>query len=54
MNVLVGGFKNSIALQPISIEGTNGLNIAAGIAAIRLFQDFKNAAELAGRLRDLQ
>jgi hypothetical protein len=35
-NVLVGGFKNSIALQPISIEGQNGLNIAAGVAALSL------------------
>jgi hypothetical protein len=35
-NVLVGGFKKSIALQPISIEGQNGLNVAAGIAALNL------------------
>ncbi|HTT77413.1 MAG TPA: DUF992 domain-containing protein [Candidatus Binataceae bacterium] len=35
-NVLVGGFKNSIALQPISIEGQNGLNVAAGIAQLSL------------------
>jgi hypothetical protein len=26
-NVLVGGFKKSIALQPVSIEGQNGLNV---------------------------
>jgi len=26
-NVLVGGFKSSIALQPVSIEGQNGLNV---------------------------
>jgi len=31
-NILVGGFKKSIALQPVSIEGQNGLNVAAGIA----------------------
>ena len=31
-NVLVGGSGNSIALQPVSIEGTTGLNVAAGIA----------------------
>jgi hypothetical protein len=35
-NVLVGGFKNSIALQPITIEGQNGLNVAAGVAAMSL------------------
>ena len=31
-NVLVGGSNNSIALQPVSVEGTTGLNVAAGIA----------------------
>jgi hypothetical protein len=35
-NVLVGGSGNTIALQPVSIEGTTGLNVAAGIAAITL------------------
>lgn len=35
-NVLVGGFNHSIALQPVSIEGQNGLNIAAGVAALTL------------------
>src|SRR6266446_780623 len=35
-NVLLGGFKNSIALQPISIEDENGLNVAAGIAELSL------------------
>jgi hypothetical protein len=35
-NVLVGGFDKSIALQPISIEGNTGLNVAAGIGAINL------------------
>ncbi|MGH7779902.1 MAG: DUF992 domain-containing protein [Candidatus Binataceae bacterium] len=35
-NVLLGGFKNSIALQPISVEGQNGLNIAAGVAQLTL------------------
>jgi hypothetical protein len=40
-NVLVGGFKKSIALQPVSIEGQNGLNVAAGIAALSLKFDQK-------------
>jgi hypothetical protein len=35
-NVLVGGFDKSFTLQPVSIEGNTGLNIAAGIGAIQL------------------
>jgi hypothetical protein len=35
-NVLLGGSGNSIALQPVSIEGTTGLNVAAGIAEMTL------------------
>lgn len=35
-NVLTGGFKDSFALQPVSIEGNTGLNVAAGIAQISL------------------
>jgi uncharacterized protein DUF992 len=35
-NVLVGGSKNSIALQPVSIEGNTGLNVAGGIGALTL------------------
>jgi hypothetical protein len=35
-NVLVGGLDKSIALQPLSIEGNKGLNVAAGIGAISL------------------
>ena len=35
-NVLVGGLDKSIALQPVSLEGMTGLNVAAGIGAIRL------------------
>jgi hypothetical protein len=35
-NVLLGGFHKSIALQPVSVEGQNGLNVAAGIAAMSL------------------
>ena len=35
-NVLVGGSANSIALQPLSIQGTTGLNVAAGVAALTL------------------
>jgi len=35
-NVLIGGFDQSIALQPLSFEGQNGLNVAAGVAALAL------------------
>jgi hypothetical protein len=35
-NVLVGGSGNSIALQPVSIEGTTGLNVAAGVAEMTM------------------
>jgi len=35
-NVLVGGFRHSIMLQPLSIEGSTGLNVAAGIGSITL------------------
>ena len=34
--MLVGGMDGSIALQPLSIEGTTGLNVAAGVAMIDL------------------
>jgi hypothetical protein len=35
-NVLVGGNDRSIALQPLSVQGQIGLNVAAGIAEIAL------------------
>lgn len=35
-NVLVGGSGNTISLQPLSIEGSTGLNVAAGVAALTL------------------
>ena len=35
-NVLVGGARNTISLQPLSIEGTTGINVAAGIAQMVL------------------
>jgi hypothetical protein len=38
-NALVGGFEKSIALSPLSIEGTTGLNVAAGIGAMELTHD---------------
>jgi hypothetical protein len=35
-NALIGGVNNSFALQPLSIEGQSGLNIAAGVASLEL------------------
>jgi Protein of unknown function (DUF992) len=33
---LLSGFKDLIALQPLSVEGIQGINIAAGITGIML------------------
>lgn len=35
-NFLVGGPQNAYALQPVSLQGQTGLNVAAGIADIEL------------------
>jgi Protein of unknown function (DUF992) len=35
-NVLIGGFKQSINLQPVSVQAQTGLNVAAGIASLHL------------------
>jgi hypothetical protein len=35
-NVLVGGSLSGIALQPLSVSAQQGINIAAGIAALEL------------------
>ncbi|MDR3484136.1 MAG: DUF992 domain-containing protein [Bradyrhizobium sp.] len=35
-NFLVGGAENAYALQPISLQGQTGLNVAAGVAGIEL------------------
>ncbi|HJW41876.1 MAG TPA: DUF992 domain-containing protein [Rhizomicrobium sp.] len=35
-NVLIGGLDKSFALQPVSVEGNQGLNVAAGVGAITL------------------
>lgn len=35
-NVLVGGSNNSIALQPLSLQGQVGVNIAAGLESLEL------------------
>src|SRR4051794_5362120 len=35
-NVLVGGSANSISLQPLSVQGQVGLNVAAGLESLEL------------------
>jgi hypothetical protein len=35
-NALVGGSQSSIALQPLSVQGQQGLNIALGVAELKL------------------
>ena len=35
-NVLIGGSNSTISLQPVSVEGNTGLNVAAGIGSISL------------------
>ena len=33
-NVLLGGSSQQVTLQPVSVEGSVGLNVAAGIGAV--------------------
>ncbi|MDP1961954.1 MAG: DUF992 domain-containing protein [Reyranella sp.] len=35
-NVLLGGGSGQVTLQPVSVEGNKGLNVAAGIGAVDL------------------
>ena len=35
-NVLVGGSNRTVALQPVSVQGQAGLNVAAGVAGLDL------------------
>ena len=35
-NVLVGGSNRTVTLQPVSVQGQAGLNVAAGVAGIDL------------------
>ena len=37
-HVLIGGSTEAIALQPLSVEGDTGINVAAGIAEVTLRQ----------------
>jgi hypothetical protein len=41
VNVMLGGFRNSIALQPVSIMGNTGIYLGAGISSMSLeFVDY--------------
>jgi hypothetical protein len=35
-NILVGGSNRSLSLQPISVEGEQGINIAGGVSTVTL------------------
>jgi hypothetical protein len=35
-NVLLGGSNNTVSLQPVSVEGGTGLNVAGGFASMSL------------------
>jgi hypothetical protein len=35
-NVLIGGSNRSVALQPVSVQGQAGLNLAVGVAGLEL------------------
>jgi hypothetical protein len=39
-NALIGGSNKSIILQPLSVQAQQGLNIAAGVAALQLRADY--------------
>lgn len=40
-NLLIGGFKESITLQPLSVQLQEGFNIAAGIGSMSLLHIIK-------------
>jgi hypothetical protein len=35
-NALIGGSNNTVALQPLSLEGQLGVNLALGVSALTL------------------
>lgn len=41
LNVLVGGFENSINLQPLSAQAQTGLNLAVAASSLNLIRSFK-------------
>ena len=41
LNVLAGGFQNSINLQPLSAQAQTGLNVAVAVASLDLIRSYK-------------
>lgn len=39
-NALIGGSKNTIALQPLSVQGQQGLNVAVAVSSLKLRPDY--------------
>jgi len=35
-NILIGGSNDAISLQPLSIQGQTGINVALGVAEVEL------------------
>lgn len=40
-NLLVGGFHDSITLQPLSVQAQTGLNVAVAVTSMELIRSFK-------------
>ncbi len=40
-NLLVGGFRDSITLQPLSVQAQTGLNLALAVTSMELIRSFK-------------
>jgi Protein of unknown function (DUF992) len=36
VNVLIGGFRRTVSLQPLSVEGQIGINLALGVTSLSL------------------
>jgi hypothetical protein len=40
-NLLVGGFKRSFSLQPLSVQAQTGVNLAVAVTSMKLFHSLK-------------
>lgn len=40
-NLLVGGFKRSFSLQPLSVQAQTGVNLALAVTSMKLFHSLK-------------
>ena len=50
-NALLGGSNDTIALQPLSVQGQSGLSVAAGIAGLSLYDAGKAVKRKKSRRR---